>query len=100
MDTTTLLKKSIELEQSKSSLFNLNNHGREDLEIMLVVINGEREAIEHRIKSNQYYLDNAEDMAEGLRDKITKTIEGDRVRLQSLLAWKALYWAAWEQAKK
>lgn len=99
MNTTTLLKKSIELEQSKSSLFNLNNHGREDLEIMLVVINGEREAIEHSIQSNQYYLDNAEDMAEGLRSTITRNIEGDRVRLQSLLAWKALFWSAWDNQK-
>ncbi|HMG89619.1 MAG TPA: hypothetical protein VK589_06155 [Chryseolinea sp.] len=97
---TEALKKSIEYEQRKSDVMNLLNHSRQDLSLMIEVIDEERKATEHRIDSRQYMLDNAEDMEEGLevdqRDKLAK----DREKLESLLAWRMLYVTAWSEVKR
>lgn len=100
MNTTALLKAAIEYEQSKSDVLNLLNHTRQDLSLMIEVIEEVRAAYEHRIDSDQYRLDNAEDLAEGLERDWRNDIAAKKAKLESLLAWRMLYLSAWQQVKR
>jgi hypothetical protein len=99
MTTTALLHKSIEFEQSKSSPLNLLNHGKDDLLFVIELFDAEKQVLQAMIDSNQYYLDNCEDMAEGLRTKIGQTVDEQRERMETLLAWRNLFWSVWENVK-
>lgn len=98
MDTTALLKASIQYQQSGT--LNLLTHSRQDLDIMIEVIEEERIALQHMIDSNQYHIDNAEDMEEGLEQKLQRTIELQKIKLETLLAWRGIFFAAWQQVKQ
>lgn len=98
MDTTALLKASIEYEQSKT--LNLLNHKRQDLSAMIEVIESARKATEYRINSDQYRLDNAEDLAEGLEAYWRQEIARNKAKLETLLAWRMTFLSAWQQVKR
>lgn len=100
MDLTQQLKKSIEYEQSKTDVMNLMNHKRQDLDVMIEFIEEERKALEHRIQSRQDLLDTAEDLDEGLEVRQRKMQAEERAKLETLLAWRALFLSAWMKATK
>ena len=100
MDTTTLLKKSIAYEQSKTDVLNLATHKRQDLSVLIEVIDNERAALSHMIESNLYLIDNNEDLEEGLEKKMRETIATYRAKLETLIAWRFLFLSAWQQVKK
>lgn len=97
MDTTALLKASIEYEQSKT--LNLLTHKRQDLSTMIEVIDEERKALEHTIDSRQSFLDTAEDIAEAVEADQRARLAKDKAKLESLLAWRFLFLSAWQQVK-
>jgi len=97
---TEALKKSIEYEQSKTDVMNLVNHGRQDLSLMIEVIEDGRAAFENIIEYNKHTIDNAEDMEEGLQAKLRENIALDKAQLESLLAWRMLFLSAWNQVKR
>jgi len=100
MNTTTLLKKSIDYEQSKTDVNNLLNHKRQDLSVGIEAFDVLRHDLKHRIDSNQFYVDDAEDMEEGLEAKLRKDIASDKAKLETLLAWRMLYLTAWRQVTR
>lgn len=100
MNTTALLKASIEYEQSKSDVLNLANHKRQDLSVLIEVIDEERKALEHSIDSRLYMLDNAEDIEEGLEVDQRARLANDRAKLETLLAWRMIFLSAWQQVKR
>lgn len=99
-NTTALLKASIEYEQRKSDVLNLLNHKRQDLSLMIEIIDDHRKSTEHYIDSTQYYLDNAEDLAEGHEADQWKKLGELKDRLETLLAFRMLYLSAWAQVKR
>lgn len=99
-DIDRALKASIEYEQKKSDVLNLLNHTRQDLSLMIEVIEEVRAAYEHRIDSDQYRLDNAEDLAEGLEKDWRGDIAVQKQKLESLLVWRMLYLSAWQMVKR
>jgi hypothetical protein len=101
MDSLTIaLEKSIAYEQSKKDVMNLNNHKRQDLDVPIEVFEAEIKATKHMIASNQYYIDSAEDMEEGLVIRLQKTIQAQKAKLETLLAWRALFLSAWFTVKQ
>lgn len=91
MSLTTLLKKSIQFERSKTDVNNLLNHKAEDLQVMIEVIEEEREYLEHTIQSRQELLDTAEDLDEGLEVDQRTRMGKDKAKLETLLAWRLIF---------
>jgi len=73
---------------------------RQDLSVLIEVIDNERAALAHIIHANQYYIDSAEDIEEGLEAKLWQAIRENRSKLESLIAWRMIFLNAWEQVKR
>jgi len=97
---TEALKKSIAYEQSKTDLTNLLNHKKEDLSLLIEVIDRERIALDYTIFADQYLLEHAEDLAEGLERNWREAIATNKVKLETLLAFRMLFLSAWSQVKR
>lgn len=91
MSLTTLLKKSIQFERSKTDVNNLLNHKAEDLQVMIDVMNLQKDALEHSIDSRQYFLDSAEDIAEGVEIDQRARLAAEKAKLETLLAWRLIF---------
>lgn len=101
METLTkTLEKSIQYEQSKTSLMNLATHKRQDISELIEAIDEKRDALSHMIDSNIYFLDNNEDIEEGLEKKMWESVATYRGKLETLIAWRMILLTAWNSVKR
>jgi hypothetical protein len=100
MNTTALLKASIDYERSKTDVMSLLNHKRQDLSLMIDVIDMERAATKHSIDSTRYLIETAEDMEEALEVTLRSNLAELQRKLDTLLAYRMLFLTAWNQVKQ
>ena len=97
---THALEASIQYEQSKTSLLNLLTHKRADISELIEAIDEKRDALNHMIDSNLFFIDNNEDIEEGLEKKMLAAVATYRGKVETLIAWRFILLQAWREVKK
>lgn len=88
---TELLKKSIAFESSKSDPANLMTHKRDDLNMMRCLIERALIETEDLIKWRQNQLNESEDLSEQLEINWRQDIVRMKAKLETLLAYRAIF---------
>jgi hypothetical protein len=85
-DLTATLRKSIEYEQSKTDLTNLLNHTEGNLSLVI-------DAIEHYMREFQSEIDTMYPLSDD-------AIAWRKNQIQSLIAWRTIFFCAIEKVKE
>lgn len=100
MDTLTkTLKKSIEYEQSKSDVMNLTNHKEGDLCVMIEAIEFLMRDYQNELTTKERILNESEDLSYRVEFNLNNSIAWLKNQIQSLLAWRALFFVAIDRVK-
>lgn len=101
MDTLTKqLKASITYEQSKTDLTNLLNHNEPDLLLLIDAIEFQMRDYDLERRMKERMIEESEDLSERVRANLNDSIAWLKSRVQSLLAWRAIYFSAIETIKE
>ena len=98
-DLTLLLKKSIAFEKSKTDLTNLLNHSEPNLLLMIDAIEHQMREYQEEINIRERCINEAEDMSERVRANLDEAITWRKDRIQSLIAWRLIYFTAIDEIK-
>jgi hypothetical protein len=100
MNTTALLKASIKYEQSKTDLTNLLNHKERDLSVMVDAAEHYMRDFQSEIDVRERVLEESEDLSEQVRKNLIEGISWRKDQIQSLIAWRTIYFTAIEKVKE
>jgi len=100
MNTTALLKASIRLEQSKTDLTNLLNHTEGSLSILIDAIELSMRDYQEEINIRERVLEQGVDMTDHVVASLNDAIAFRKDRIQSLIAWRLIFFCAIERVKE
>jgi hypothetical protein len=100
MNTTALLKASIDHEQSKSDLTNLLNHKEGNLSLVADAIEHYMREFQSEINIRERVIEQAEDLTDHVRANLNEAIAWRKDQLQSLIAWRIIFFGAIERVKR
>lgn len=105
MDTTTLLKASINYERNKrervrKDLTNLLNHSEDNLLLVIDAIEHQMREYEHDVRIREQVIEASEDLSDQISKNLNESIAWYRDRIQSLIAWRAIVFTAIEKVKE
>lgn len=96
---TAMLKKSIRYENSKTDLTNLLNHNQHDLCVAIEAFEFLMRDYQNEITIKEGILRESEDLSEKVRKNLEASVSWRKDQVQSLIAWRALFFTAIERIK-
>lgn len=96
---TAMLKKSIRYENSKTDLTNLLNHNEHDLCVAIEAFEFLMRDYQDEITIKEGILRESEDLSEKVRKNLESSVLWRKDQVQSLIAWRALFFTAIERIK-